>query len=181
MVNAQIERIRNAWNRLSMNQRVAVIAVVITAVMALGLLIATRPPQRYGIAFSGLSSEDAAAIVENLRAQGIPYELSSDGGTIRVPADQVAAVRLDAASQGLPRGGSDGFELFDKSSLGLTDFTQRVNYQRAIEGELERTIAKIDAVEAARVHMSSPRSRSSSRSSSRRPPRWYSSSSRAGS
>ncbi|MBX5446026.1 flagellar basal-body MS-ring/collar protein FliF [Sphaerobacter sp.] len=156
MVNAQIERLRNAWNRLSMNQRVAVIAVLITAVMALGLLIATRPPQRYGIAFSGLSGEDAAAIVENLRAKGIPYELSSDGGTIRVPADQVAAVRLDAASQGLPRGGSDGFELFDKSSLGLTDFTQRVNYQRAIEGELERTIAKIDAVEAARVHIVIP-------------------------
>ncbi|MDI3341736.1 MAG: flagellar basal-body MS-ring/collar protein FliF, partial [Sphaerobacter sp.] len=126
------------------------------AALTIGLLLLMRPPQRYATAFSGLSGEDAAAIVEDLRSRGIPYELSADGTTIRVPEDQVATVRLDAASRGLPSGGSDGFELFDKSSFGLTDFTQRVNYQRAIEGELERTITKIDAVEAARVHIVIP-------------------------
>lgn len=156
MLNAQIDRARTAWNSLSLNQRVAVIGVLITAVLALGILWLTRPSERYEIAFARLPSEDAAAIVEELRVRGIPYELSSDGTTIRVPADQVASVRLDAASMGLPKGGSNGFELFDQASWGLTDFTQRVNYQRAMEGELQRTIARIDAVEAARVHIVIP-------------------------
>lgn len=156
MLNAYIERIRAAWNGLSPNQRVAVAAVAISATLAVAFLMLMRPPQRFETAFSGLASEDAAAIVEELRAQGTPYELSADGTTIRVPSEKVAEVRLDAASKGLPKEGSAGFELFDKSSFGITDFAQRVNYQRAIEGELERTIDKIDAVSASRVHIVMP-------------------------
>lgn len=156
MVNAYIERSRVFWGRLTANQRLGIAAVAITTALAVALLLLMRPPQRFETAFSGLASDDAAAIVDDVRSRGIPYQLSADGSTIRVPPDKVADVRLSAASKGLPKGGSTGFELFDKSSFGLTDFAQRVNYQRAIEGELERTINSIDAVSASRVHIVIP-------------------------
>ncbi|MBX6341756.1 MAG: flagellar M-ring protein FliF, partial [Thermomicrobiaceae bacterium] len=156
MLQDQIQRARLGWGRLSSNQRLAIIAVLVTAAIAGTLLMVMRPPQRYETAFSGLASDDAAAIVDDLRSQGIPYELSGDGSTIRVPADKVADVRLSAASKGLPKGGGTGFELFDKTSFGITDFAQRVNYQRAIEGELQRTIDHIDAVAQSRVHVVIP-------------------------
>lgn len=156
MANPQIARIRAFWDQLSQNQRIAVAGVAITAVLAIALLLLLRPPQRYETAFSGLAGDDAASIVADLRDRSIPYELTSDGSTIRVPPEHVADVRLAAAAKGLPKGGGAGFELFDKSSFGLTDFTQRVNYQRAIEGELQRTINRIDAVAASRVHIVIP-------------------------
>ena len=133
----QFAWLRNLWGRLSQNQRVGVISIAIVALLASGLLMLSRPSQQYQTAFSGLASDDAAAIVEHVQSQGIPYELSADGSTIRVPPEQVASVRLDAASNGLPKGGSVGFELFDKSSFGITEFAQQVNYQRALEGELQ--------------------------------------------
>lgn len=152
----QLEWLRNLWGRLSQNQRVGVIAIAMVALVASGLLMLSRPSQEYQTVFSGLASDDAAAIVETIQSQGIPYELGADGSTIRVPPEQVASVRLNAASNGLPKGGSVGFELFDKSSFGITEFAQQVNYQRALEGELQRTINKIDVVAASRVHIVIP-------------------------
>ncbi|MCM8749721.1 flagellar M-ring protein FliF [Thermomicrobiaceae bacterium CFH 74404] len=152
----QLAQFRTRWDRLTPNQRVAVIGVALTALFAVTLLLVMQPPQRYAPVYTNLSGEDAAAIVEQLRQQGVPYRLSADGTTVSVPADRVADVRLALASLGLPKGGSLGFELFDRSSFGVTDFAQRVNYQRAIEGELQRTISRLDAVSSARVHIVIP-------------------------
>lgn len=153
---AQIRALRGQWERLSPNLRVAIIGIILTAIFAVALLMLIQPPQHYVPVYTGLSSGDAAAIVDYLRQHNVPYQLSADGTTVSVPSDQVADVRLALATAGLPKGGTLGFELFDKSSFGMTDFAQRVNYQRAIEGELERTISRLDAVQSARVHIVLP-------------------------
>lgn len=144
------------WNDLSSAQRAVVTAFVGLAVVVgtFTALIASKP--RMAVMFSGLASEDAGAIVQKLNDEKVPYELSGDGGTIEVPADKVYDLRLKMATQGLPQGGNVGFELFDKSNFGMTEFTEKMNYQRAIQGELTRTICQLRPVMSARVHISIP-------------------------
>ncbi|AEE15296.1 flagellar M-ring protein FliF [Thermodesulfobium narugense DSM 14796] len=107
--------------------------------------------------FTHLSSSDGAAIVAKLKEQKIPYELKDSGTTILVPKDKVYELRLSLAAQGLPEGSGVGFEIFDKNNLFTTDFTQRVDYVRALQGELARTISQINGVEGARVHIVLPK------------------------
>ena len=109
------------------------------------------------MAFSGLSTDDEAAVVAKLKDAKIPYELA-DGGVIRVPTGQVQEARLATAGMGLggkPATGS-GFELFNQPSFGQTEFTQKVNYQRALETELARSIDRMDAIDSATVHLVMP-------------------------
>ncbi len=107
--------------------------------------------------FTELSLEDSARIVKELESQGIVYELRGDGSTLLIPKNQVTRLRMKLAETGLPRGGSIGYEIFDKSdALGTTSFVQNVNHLRALEGELARTIRSIDRVAAARVHLVIP-------------------------
>jgi flagellar M-ring protein FliF len=108
------------------------------------------------VLFSNLRAMDAATIVAELDKKKVPYRLADDGTTILVSADKVDATRLSILSQDLPLKGSVGFELFNKSDIGLTEFAQKINYQRALQGELSRTIMAIDAVDTARVHLSLP-------------------------
>jgi len=150
------ESVRERWDGLSQNRRVAIVAVGLAALFTVALLLLLQPPQQYAPLFTGLSADDAAAIIDQLRQQGVPYKLSNDGTTISVPVEQVAKLRLALAAQGLPKSGTLGFELFDRSSFGVTDFQQRVNYQRALEGELARTISQLDGVRSARVHLVIP-------------------------
>ncbi len=107
--------------------------------------------------YANLSEQDAAAIVDNLKAQKVPYELSNEGKTIRVPAEKVHELRLQMASEGLPEGSDVGLEIFEKSALGMTDFVQKLNYQRALQGELSRTIKTLNSVDQARVHLVIPK------------------------
>jgi len=108
--------------------------------------------------YSNLDLKDSARIVQQLESQGIPFELKQGGATINVPADRVARSRMTMAAQGLPSGGSIGYELFDKAdSLGATNFMQNVNLVRAMEGEMARTIQTITGVRSARVHLVLPR------------------------
>jgi len=107
--------------------------------------------------YTGLSPTDAQKIVARLAVENIAYQLSSDGASIDVPADRLDRVRIEMASQGLPHTGRLGFELFDKPNWSSSDFSERVNYQRALEAELERTIETMDTVESARVHLVLPR------------------------
>ncbi len=111
----------------------------------------------YKVLFSGLNQQDAGEVVNRLKEQRIPYKLGGEGTVILVPSEQVYEVRLNLAGEGLPRGGGVGFEIFDKTSLGTTDFVQRLNYQRALQGELARTIREFDQVEEARVHIATPK------------------------
>ncbi len=107
--------------------------------------------------FTGLSHEDAASIVEKLKSEKIPYRVSAGGSTVLVPDDRLYDIRLLLAGAGLPRGGSVGYELFDKSDFGTTEFAQKLNYQRALQGELARTIREFNEVLDARVMIVMPK------------------------
>jgi len=103
--------------------------------------------------YSNLSSEDAGAILTRLKEKKIPYKVSANRDSILVPSDQLHEIRLELAAQGLPLGGGVGFEIFDNAKLGMTEFVQNVNFQRALQGELSRTINRFDEVQGSRVHI----------------------------
>lgn len=130
---------------------IAVAAVVITAVVSLFLL--NQGPE-YRVLFSQLSPEDSGAVIEKLKEKRVEFKV--DGTTISVPAEKVYETRMELAGEGLPQGGGVGFEIFDKTSFGVTDFVQKINYRRALQGELARTISQIKEVDSARVHLAMP-------------------------
>ncbi len=144
------------WTNLTPPQRVVVsffaAALVVTTVVL--AVVASRPD--YTVLFSNLRPEDAAAIVQKLRDSKVPYRVTANGTAIEVPSASVYEVRLNLAGQGLPQGGNVGFEIFDKNSLGVTDFSQKMSYLRALQGELQRTISSLDGVSDARVHIVLP-------------------------
>lgn len=132
------------------------VAVALAAFFA--FVVARTLEPSYTLLFGGLAPDDARRIVERLEAAAVPYRLSPTGDAILVPADRALRLRMDLAEQGLPSGGSVGYEVFDKTGpLGTSDFLANVNLRRALEGELARTIAAIRAVRAARVHLVLPR------------------------
>jgi flagellar M-ring protein FliF len=146
------------WRSATPAQRagLAAFAIICVGLLALAGSLAGRPD--YAVLYADLQPEDAAKVVERLRELKIPYRVRS-AGTVEVPADSIHEVRLDLAAEGLPAGGQRGFELFDRTQLGLTDFGERMNYQRALQGELARTIAHLEAVHHARVHLALPAER----------------------
>ena len=120
------------------------------------LIMRVTAPQMTTL-FSDLSLEDSSAIIKDLERQAIPYEMKNDGAMLLVPKDRVARLRMKLAETGLPKGGSVGYEIFDKSdALGTTSFVQNINHLRALEGELARTIRALDRVQSARVHLVLP-------------------------
>jgi flagellar M-ring protein FliF len=139
--------------------RLAVMGGVILGLVAFFIFIMARlatPPM--ALLYGDLDPTDTSQIVQQLDAANVPYELDGNGTQIKVPVDEVARLRMTMAGQGLPRGGSVGYEIFDESdNLGTTNFVQNVNLVRALEGELARTIRAIDTVQGARVHLVLPR------------------------
>jgi flagellar M-ring protein FliF len=133
-----------------------IVAVAFLAAVVAGLVLWSRQPD-YRVLFSNLSDRDGGAIVAALQQGNIPYRLSDGGGAILVPSEQVHETRLRLASQGLPKNGSVGFELMDNQKFGISQFAEQVNYQRALEGELEKTIGSISSVKTARVHLAIPK------------------------
>jgi flagellar M-ring protein FliF len=133
-----------------------IVALAVLIAVVVGLVLWSRAPD-YKVLYSNLSDRDGGAIVTALQAANIPYKLSEGGGAIMVPADQVHEMRLRLAQQGLPKSGSVGFELLDNQKFGISQFAEQVNYQRALEGELERTIQSISTVQSARVHLAIPK------------------------
>lgn len=129
----------------------AVGALVVSALVVAFLW--TQSPE-YQVLFTGLSASDSGGVIEKLREKNIPYRV--DGGAISVPAESVYEVRMELAGEGLPQGGGVGFEIFDNTGFGVTDFVQKVNYRRALQGELSRTISQIREVDSARVHLAIP-------------------------
>ncbi|GAB2175406.1 flagellar basal-body MS-ring/collar protein FliF [Dongia sp. agr-C8] len=121
-------------------------------------VVARMTSPGYGLLYSGLESSDSAAIVQRLDSQNIPYQLKADGAEILVPQDQVTKLRLSLAGEGIPSGGSIGYEIFDRAdALGTTNFVQQINQIRALEGELARTIRSLKQVKSARVHLVMPK------------------------
>lgn len=141
----------NAWSKPI---QIGVAAAIITAVAV--LLLWTRQPD-YKVLFSNLEDRDGGAIVASLTQMNVPYQFSEQGNAILVPADKVHEARLQLAQQGLPRSGEAGFELLDQTRFGASQFTEQINYQRALEGELVSSIQALHAVQSARLHLAIPR------------------------
>ena len=154
-----LQSLGSLWKELGLNQRVSLVMAALTVVACLtALTIWSRRPDMQ-LLYGRLSEKDAAAIVSQLQAQGIQHKVSAGGGTVYVPADQVYRLRMELASKGIPSGDGVGFEIFDKGQFGLSDFVQRTNYIRALQGELARTISKLDGVRSARVMIVQPENR----------------------
>ncbi|MBQ9453147.1 MAG: flagellar M-ring protein FliF [Desulfovibrio sp.] len=152
-----INAVKNIWGRLSILQRVSVVGgtVAITAAV-IGLSIwASRP--EYRVLYSNLSPEDAGVVIKALQTDKVLYQLADDGKTIMVPKELVYDQRIKIAGEGALVGQGIGFEIFDKVKVGQTDFVQKINYTRALQGELSRTISEFPSVESARVHLVIPR------------------------
>ena len=152
------ERIRELWNRYDRKRKYAFIGGLIVLVLAFaGISYWYGSKPEYAPLYTNLESKDAGDVVNSLKESGVPYELIEDkrGATILVPVTQVHNLRLDLASAGLPRG-NKGFELFDDSKLGVTEFQNKINYLQALQGELTRTIEHLDSVDKARVHIVLP-------------------------
>ncbi len=141
---------------LSAGKLISLTILVVATIWGLTALINWSGQPEYLPLYSHLSAEDAGEVVARLREQKIPYKLSHDGGTVQIPGEKLYDVRLELASQGLPRGSGVGFEVFDNTKLGMTEFVQNINYQRALQGELSRTINGLNEVESSRVHIVMP-------------------------
>jgi len=153
---APLRRIIAAFKSFSAGQKAVTVAAVI-ALLVGGFFFATWASKpTYAPLFNNLSTKDASAIVESLDKAGTGYELANDGQTILVPQDQVNTLRLSLSGQGLPGDAGTGYALLDQQGITTSDFMQHTNYQRALEGELSKTIKSIDGVEAATVHLVIP-------------------------
>jgi flagellar M-ring protein FliF len=141
------------------SRKLSLAAVAGLCLVFFAVLIAQSRAIDYSLLFANLSSADAARVIEKLKEQKIPYRLEDGGKAIHIPADRVYESRLELAAAGLPQGDGVGFEIFDKQSFGMTDFAQKVNYRRALQGELARTISSLAPVESARVHLALPENR----------------------
>lgn len=151
-----LKKLLEPFLALSQTKRLIVGGVVALSAILFTLLIVVANKTDYRPLFSNLNSEDAGEIVKALKEQKIPYQIESDGKAILVPSDKVYDLRLSLASDGLPQGGGVGFEIFDRKNFGMTEFVQKLNYQRALQGELSRTISQLAGVEQARVHLAIP-------------------------
>jgi flagellar M-ring protein FliF len=148
-----IERVKLFWAGRNAQQRVYLGAGLALTLGVAAFFVKMMATPQYKPLMSGLEPADAQAITAELAAKKIPYLIGPDGTSVTVPADQIDAARLEVASHDAPHSGRIGYEIFDKVSWGQTEFDEKVNYQRALEGELERTIQTMSNVKTARVHL----------------------------
>ncbi|GAL58404.1 flagellar basal body M-ring protein [Pseudescherichia vulneris NBRC 102420] len=144
-------------NRLRANPRIPLLVAGAAAIAIIVAMVLWAKQPDYRVLYSNVSDQDGGAIVTQLTQMNIPYRFSDTGGAIEVPADKVHELRLRLAQLGLPKGGAVGFELLDQEKFGISQFSEQVNYQRALEGELARTIETLGPVKSARVHLAMPK------------------------
>jgi flagellar M-ring protein FliF len=142
---------------LTIRQRITIVVTALTAAAGIYALVHSRQEADFQPVFTGLAAEDAAGIVQKLKEGGVEYRLPDEGGAVLVPSARRAELRLSLAAAGLPKSGRIGFELFDKTNLGATEFTEHINFRRALEGELERSVMSLSEVDQARVHLTFPK------------------------
>ncbi len=138
---------------MSVSQRISLIVVPLMLCAAVFGLTKWRHESDFRPLYTSLTPEDASAVTQKVREAGVEYRLDETGSTVLVPSAGIAEARLALAGAGLPRSGRIGFELFDRANLGASDFTEQVNYRRALEGELERTVATLGEIDQARIHI----------------------------
>jgi flagellar M-ring protein FliF len=147
------------WNQLGLNQRVSLIVAAIAVVGGLiGVVLWSQRPD-YQLLYGRMGERDAAAVISHLQSQNIPHQVTAGGSAVQVPSKLVHKIRMDLAGKGIPSGDGVGFEIFDKGQFGLSDFVQRTNYLRALQGELARTIAQLHGVRSSRVMIVQPENR----------------------
>jgi flagellar M-ring protein FliF len=151
------EQIKKLGARLTIRQKILLAAAAVAVVAGLIAFTRWRTESDFKPLYSQLAAEDASAVIAKLKESGSEYRLADNGTTVLAPSARIAELRLQLAGAGLPRTGRAGFELFDKSNFGVTDFAEQVNFRRAVEGELERSVMSLAEVERARVHITFPR------------------------
>ncbi|NIG98630.1 MAG: flagellar basal body M-ring protein FliF [Serratia symbiotica] len=145
------------WNRLRVNPRMPLLIAASAAIaIVVALLLWVKSPD-YQVLYSSLNDRDGGAIVNQLTQMNIPYRFAENGAALLIPAEKIHETRLRLAQQGLPKGAAVGFELLDQEKFGISQFSEQINYQRALEGELSRTIASLGPVQNARVHLALPK------------------------
>lgn len=155
-----VQQLITLWKQLGINQRISLIMAAGVVMIGLGALIVFSTRVDYSLLYGKLDDAEAAKVIAYLDTEKVPYKISRGGGSISVPADKVHLMRMNLAAKGIPSSSSGvGFEIFDKPNFGISDFVQRANYLRAVQGELERTIAQVDSVESARVMVVMPENR----------------------
>ncbi len=152
------QQLLGIWKQLGVNQRISVVCS--TGLVLFGLIALAYWSSRadYSLLYGKLEEGEASKVVAVLDESKVPYQIRG-AGSIWVPADKVYALRMQMAGKGIPRGEGVGFEIFDKANFGISDFVQRANYIRAVQGELSRTIGQLDQVESARVMIVMPENR----------------------
>ncbi|MDP9132408.1 MAG: flagellar M-ring protein FliF [Nitrospirota bacterium] len=147
------------FSHFTINQRFIILLALAGSVAGLvAVTLWTQQPDMQ-VLFANLAVDDASGIIDKLKDSKVPYETTNGGTTILVPNAQVHDLRLEMAGQGLPHGGGVGYEIFDRTTMGMSDFVQKLNYRRALQGELARTITQMPEVERARVHLAIPERR----------------------
>ncbi|GBD91550.1 flagellar M-ring protein [bacterium BMS3Abin04] len=144
------------FNKLSLQQRLMLAGIAVVTFVLLGFILFVFNEPTYSTLYSNLSQEDASQVVNYLSAEKIAYKIVGNGTTITIPKDKIYKVRLDLASKGVPNSGVVGYEIFDHNTMGMSEFMQRINYKRALEGELARTISEQDGIKSVRVHIVIP-------------------------
>jgi len=150
---------REVWTRLSPNQRFGMVGVTFISIAGMIALLIWAQRPKYEVLYSRLDEDDSANIVMELGAENIPYKVEQNGTVLLIPSDEIPETRLTLAGKGLPRTAGVGYEIFDKVNIGVTDFVQKINYRRALEGELSRSIETVRNVDKARVHIVIPEER----------------------
>ncbi len=152
-----IENIKELWDNLDNKAKIMIGAGTLLVLVVFGYLILSGNSSVYTPLFSDVTSEEAGKIVNSLQDKGVPYKITDGGGTIEVPESQVHQARMELAAEGLPTQGVVGFEIFDESQFGVTDFERKVNYYRAVGGELSRSIKVMRGVDYAKVQITAPK------------------------
>ncbi len=150
-------KLKELWEKGTLSQRILAIGVLLSLTLVFILLLYWLNREEYAVLYSKLSEDDSASVVSYLKQKKIKFKLADGGTTILVPKDKVYEIRLEIAGQDIIGKGNVGFELFSKSSLGQTEFTEQINYMRALQGELAKTISALPVVKAARVHLVLPK------------------------
>lgn len=147
------------WKQLGVSQRISVVAATLVVVAGLGSLAFWSSRADYSLLYGKLSDTESAKVIQALDDAKIPYKIGAGGSSILVPEDKVYVMRMQLAARGIPQSDGVGFEIFDKPNFGISDFIQRANYVRAVQGELGRTISQLDEVDSARVMIVLPENR----------------------
>lgn len=156
---AEKKKLTTLISEWPLSRKLALVGIIVISATLFGLLIFQGRTADYQLLYANLGEKDAAPVITWLKTEKIPYQLKNNGRNIWIPADILYETRLNLAANGLPSGGGIGFEVFDKQSFALTDYVQKVNYTRALQGELARTITSLAPVESARVHLALPEKR----------------------